>query len=393
VDRHFFSTGSGLFKDPENALLDYGKVIADRGHKDKFASKHLISESNSTEAWKLLVMQRNSMASMASCSWFFEDLDRLEPVNAMRYALRAMELMSETGGPKLYDRFAEDAAGARSNRSGSLTGRELFTNHVLPARETPASIIAQAVAARSGALKAGDRVEAEWPYVIAEITIDSARFGLIGGTAVIRGLLTGEEQSLQWSAEHDDGDLMTARYRAAALEGGAGLSGIPAFETGNLTWRKRQALAVAAAERLEAEAWDHGLAAAKNLIRAFQPLGVDQERQNRAWVWGRFRGPLTYLFVLGEAEDAPGREALGGFLAGIGPCEPEKEAARRRVEEKLAAYLNNEPPGLEITLEMLHRSAEIGLDLDLWCAQNLVWDNLRGREDASGLIEALNFQP
>ena len=392
VDKHFFSAGADLFKDPEAALLDYGKVIVNSENKKKFVSKHFSSKSNAVAQWKLLTMQRNSLASMASCSWFFEDLDRLEAVNAMRYALRAMELMAETGGPELLDVFAENVGIARSNRREALTGRDLFTNHVLPARETPVSIIAQAVAARSGTLKAGDKIKAEWPYVVAEISIDSARFRLIGGTAVIRRLLTGEEQSWQWSAEHEVGDLLTARYKAAVLEDNSGLSGIPAFETGSLTWRKRQALAVASAERLEAEAWDYGLTVAENLIRAFQPLGVSQESQNRAWVWGRFRAPLTYLFVLGRAEGTPGREALKSFLAGIGPCEPEKEAARRRVEEKLSAYLNNEPPGLEIALEMLQRSGEIGLDLDLWKVQNLIWDGMRGREDAADLVHALNFQ-
>jgi hypothetical protein len=392
VDKHFFAVGADLFHEPGAALEGYGSVVADPGSMDEFAAIHFTPDADRPTAWKLLVMQRNSLASMASCSWFFDDLDRLEPINGMRYALRAMDIMRETGGEDLVPGFIRAMEAARSNREAGRTGRDLFEAHVLPARETPASIVAQAVAYRTGGLKTGTSMKASWPYVHASVEVESARLDFAGGTVRLIGRQTGEESILQWSVETDGGSLIDGAYRAVPL-GGRDPASSPAFRTGGLTWRKRQALGVGIAERLENARWERDVEAARELLSSFQHLAESQQFQNRAWTWDRFRAALAYLFVTGAAEQARGRTALAFFLRQAGPCEPEKEAVRRRVEAQIVEYLQNEPPGIEATAEVLSRAAEIGLPLDFWTAQNIVWDRFPDDPEAEKLRDMLHIAP
>ena len=90
-------------------------------------------------------MQRMGLRSLASCAWFFDDLDRIEPINALTYALRAMDLAVETNGPDLGEKLLATIEPARANAEPRLNGRELFMTRVLPRRESPQSLIAQAL--------------------------------------------------------------------------------------------------------------------------------------------------------------------------------------------------------------------------------------------------------
>jgi hypothetical protein len=86
-----------------------------------------------------------------------------------------------------------------------------------------------------------------------------------------------------------------------------------------------------------------------------------------------------------------GREALTLFLRTIGPCEPEKEASRRGVETAINDLLNNDPPEFNTVKRIIERARDIGLDLDLWAAQNIIWDRHLGDSRAAELINVLNF--
>jgi hypothetical protein len=61
----------------------------------------------------------------ASCAWFFEDLDRIEPRNAIAYGLGAIHGAPVEHRSELASAFRADLAAARSARSGR-TGADLF---------------------------------------------------------------------------------------------------------------------------------------------------------------------------------------------------------------------------------------------------------------------------
>ena len=62
----------------------------------------------------------------ASCAWFFEDLDRIEPRNAIGYGLRALREAERVHGVDLLTAYVSDLRSTRSSRTGR-TGADLLS--------------------------------------------------------------------------------------------------------------------------------------------------------------------------------------------------------------------------------------------------------------------------
>jgi Domain of unknown function (DUF3536). len=141
VDEHFMATGPACFTDAEAALLDYGCVLADPQQGEVFATKWFRGDAAARDkAWKLLAMQEQALAAFASCAWFFDDISRIEPENAMTFALRALDLMRESNGPDVLERMTAVLAEARSNQPEMGNGKDIFIRDVLPRRDDPATL-------------------------------------------------------------------------------------------------------------------------------------------------------------------------------------------------------------------------------------------------------------
>lgn len=139
VDAHFAAVAPSCFTDPEAALSDYGRVLANPDISADFDRKWFRGGADSRDAaWKLLAMQEQALAAFASCAWFFDDIARIEPENAMTFALRAMELMRETNGPDVQDRMVQVLEKAASNQPEAGSGKDVFLKEVLPRRDDPA---------------------------------------------------------------------------------------------------------------------------------------------------------------------------------------------------------------------------------------------------------------
>jgi hypothetical protein len=63
----------------------------------------------------------------ASCAWFFEDLDRIEPRNAIGYGLRALREAERIHDLDLLTAYASDLRSARSTESGR-SGADLLVD-------------------------------------------------------------------------------------------------------------------------------------------------------------------------------------------------------------------------------------------------------------------------
>ena len=68
----------------------------------------------------------------ASCAWFFEDLDRIEPRNAIRYGLRALREAESVHKLDLLTGYTGDLRGARSSESGR-SGADLLADVLVKA--------------------------------------------------------------------------------------------------------------------------------------------------------------------------------------------------------------------------------------------------------------------
>ena len=93
---------AGLLADPWAARDAYVSVALDRSEENvaRFLALHapgVRDAATKVKALTLLEMQRHSLMMFTSCGWFFDNLSRLEPVQVLLYAARALELAKAFG--------------------------------------------------------------------------------------------------------------------------------------------------------------------------------------------------------------------------------------------------------------------------------------------------------
>jgi len=104
--------------------------------KEEFAVAILRSHAEKEDRvnlFSLLEMQKFCLYSYTSCGWFFNDIEGLEPVQNMRYCLRAIELLKKflPDGNTLENEVLTILSNVKSNEHGK-TGTEIWTEYVRP---------------------------------------------------------------------------------------------------------------------------------------------------------------------------------------------------------------------------------------------------------------------
>lgn len=129
------------FKDPWATRDRYIEVVVDRDWED--ARGFLVAEAGrrlsaeeEVRALQLLELQRHAMLMFTSCGWFFDDLARIETLQVMRYAARAMHLVEVLFDVGLEEGFLERLARARSNVPALGNGADLYRDRVRPGKVT-----------------------------------------------------------------------------------------------------------------------------------------------------------------------------------------------------------------------------------------------------------------
>ena len=122
---------SEIFNDVWKARNDYIDVIIDRSREnvDDFLAKHASKELNDEEKVKalaLLEMEKNSLLMFTSCGWFFDEISRIEPVQIMRYAARAIEIAKWLFDVDLEPAFLKLLAEAPSNVPELQDGAKIY---------------------------------------------------------------------------------------------------------------------------------------------------------------------------------------------------------------------------------------------------------------------------
>jgi alpha-amylase/alpha-mannosidase (GH57 family) len=147
LDNMFEEGLSRLIKSPWDARNHYIDVIVNRDEEsinDFFKShvKKTLTASQVTELLKYFEMQVAAMKMFTSCGWFFADVSRLESLQLLKYAARAIELAQEVSLLNLEDRFLTALSKAKSNLKDSGTGLDIYEKHVLPMKLDPRQIAA-----------------------------------------------------------------------------------------------------------------------------------------------------------------------------------------------------------------------------------------------------------
>ena len=106
----------------ETSLVD---IIHDLRDRVKDPNSRDIDDRDRTTIRMLLEAQRERQRMFTSCGWFFEDLNRIEPLNNIAYAAQAANLVFKATGVDLTPDLLEDLSLVRSQRS-STSGDEAF---------------------------------------------------------------------------------------------------------------------------------------------------------------------------------------------------------------------------------------------------------------------------
>ncbi|MEM6349576.1 MAG: DUF3536 domain-containing protein [Cyanobacteria bacterium P01_D01_bin.14] len=139
--------GSELLRDPWLARDEYVEVICDRTPRtiSRFLTRHQhhkLSNSEKTDALRLLEMQRHTLLMYTSCGWFFDEISRPEGTQILRYASRAIELAEEVSGESFEAEFVKQLSQAPSNVDYFKDGAGIYREQVIPSRITLEQVVA-----------------------------------------------------------------------------------------------------------------------------------------------------------------------------------------------------------------------------------------------------------
>ena len=136
ADASFEATRGELFVDPWAARDESISLILD-GQKSREEFLHCQAQRDLTgeekqRALLFLELQRNALLMYTSCGWFFSDISGIEPVQILKYAGRAIDLMDQLGLPSARRRFLETLSQAKSNRPEFGNGADIYRRMVEP---------------------------------------------------------------------------------------------------------------------------------------------------------------------------------------------------------------------------------------------------------------------
>ncbi len=148
----FDREGRTLFRDDPWDVRDaYGAVVGQDGDAlVRFVRAQLVPNATDEQlvhARRLLELERATLRMFTSCAWFFDEVERIETRQVLRYAARALELSGMAA--RLAPEFVHWLEAAHSSVPGSGTASELFVREALPHRDAAWSVAAAAIACAS----------------------------------------------------------------------------------------------------------------------------------------------------------------------------------------------------------------------------------------------------
>ena len=205
---HYEHQASSLLADPWAARDDYHHVVLDRaGRLEGFLAEHArtpLDDAARSRVLQLLELQRHALLMFTSCGWFFEEISRLEPVQVLRYAARALQLARELGAPAdLEQRFLRHLAAAPSNDPRFSDAREVWEHGVAPEVVTLEQVAVHiAISGLTWTYGATERVGAYEVLRDDLHTLTAGRAKASVGRLTIRSVVTHIEARTEFAALH-----------------------------------------------------------------------------------------------------------------------------------------------------------------------------------------------
>jgi len=126
-------------QEPWKLRDEYVQVILNRGEDfvNRFLKIHCGKElqgADRTQIIRLLEMQRQSMLMFTSCGWFFDEVSRIETIQILQYANRAIQLAELIANINLEPEFLEMLAEAESNHIKLGNAALIYKTQIGPKR-------------------------------------------------------------------------------------------------------------------------------------------------------------------------------------------------------------------------------------------------------------------
>jgi len=102
ANRFYYKEAIKYFTDPEKTLFDYIKCLINKNPHYILSFIKANSDKNLTpdevrKALLLLELVKNSQLSLTSCAFFFDDITSIEPLNAIKFAIKTAEIGEKVG--------------------------------------------------------------------------------------------------------------------------------------------------------------------------------------------------------------------------------------------------------------------------------------------------------
>lgn len=141
--------GRALFRDDPWDVRDaYGDVVAKDGDVlAQFARDAVRNGGNESEvqrARELLELQRATLRLFTSCAWFFDEVDRIEVRQVLRYAARCLELSGTAS--RLTTDVVQWLSAATNGHPGAPSAGDVFVREAMPHRDQAMCVAAAAIA-------------------------------------------------------------------------------------------------------------------------------------------------------------------------------------------------------------------------------------------------------
>jgi alpha-amylase/alpha-mannosidase (GH57 family) len=215
--------GGKLFRDVWAARDAFIQVVLDRSAEsiDRFFSaqqSHPLDQAERIRALVLMEMQRNAQLMYTSCGWFFDDISGIETVQIIAYAARVIQLAQVAFGKQaasLEPAFIARLGEARSNVPSAGDGAQIYEKKIRP-MELDLEQVAAHYAISSVFSSFTDEVEL-FCYRIRRISYEihtSGRGRLALGRAHITSTITGRQQAFSFAVLHFGDQNITAAVKA-----------------------------------------------------------------------------------------------------------------------------------------------------------------------------------
>ncbi|HAF95436.1 MAG: hypothetical protein A2X34_00235 [Elusimicrobia bacterium GWC2_51_8] len=127
----YLAESAGLLKDPWRARNAYINLLLEPGsgpRKTFFAEQAArpLTEEEKKKILLLLEMEKNTLFMFTSCGWFFSDISRIETLQNLKYAAKAIETLELLGFKDAQRRFLSLLEMAQSNVKDFENGARLY---------------------------------------------------------------------------------------------------------------------------------------------------------------------------------------------------------------------------------------------------------------------------